>query len=64
MTFFRKRQTITDPDLLPLSKIIPPIIHCFDKGPSDVRISSLEKLYCCNNSILTIVQTISCTLLQ
>ena len=35
MTFFRKRQTITDPHLLPLSKIIPPIIHCFDKGPSD-----------------------------
>ena len=63
MTFFRKRQTITDPHLLPLSKIIPPIIHCFDKGPSDVRIFSLEKLYCCNNSILTIVQTISCTLL-
>ena len=63
MTFFRKRQTITDPHLLPVSKIIPPIIHCFDKGPSDVRISSLEKLYCCNNSILTIVQTISCTLL-
>ena len=63
MTFFRKRQTITDPHLLPLSKIIPPIIHGFDKGPSDVRISSLEKLYCCNNSILTIVQTISCTLL-
>ena len=63
MTFFRKRQTITDPHLLPLSKIIPPIIHCFDKGPSDLRISSLEKLYCCNNSILTIVQTISCTLL-
>ena len=63
MTFFRKRQTITDPHLLPLSKIIPPIIHCFDKGPSDVRISSLEKLYGCNNSILTIVQTISCTLL-
>lgn len=63
MTFFRKRQTITDPHLLPLSKIIPPIIHCFDKGPSDVRISSLAKLYCCNNSILTIVQTISCTLL-
>ena len=63
MTFFRKRQTITDPHLLPLSKIIPPIIHCFDKGPSDVRISSLEKLYCCNNSILTIVQTMSCTLL-
>lgn len=64
MTFFRKRQTIiTDPDLLPLSKIIPPIIHCFHKGTSDVRISSLEKLHCCNNSIMTIVQTIFCTLL-
>ena len=63
MTFFRKRQPITGPHLLPLSKIIPPIIHCFDKDASDVRISSLEKLYCCSNSIMTIVQTISCTLL-
>lgn len=56
--FFRKKQTITDLDLLPLSEIIPPIIHCFDKGTSDIRISSLEKLYCCNNNIMTIVQTI------
>ena len=63
MTFFRKRQTITDPDLLTLSKIIPAIIHCFDKGTSDVRISSLEKWYCCNNSIMTIAQTIFGTLL-
>ena len=39
--FFREKQTITDPDLLPLSKIITPVTHWFNKGHSVKRISRL-----------------------
>ena len=38
---FFQEQTITDPDLLPLGKIITPVTHCFNKGHSDKMISRL-----------------------